>query len=52
MTGNPKIRKANVLLMIGNVVSALVTIVTPAFSFTHINVKELVIRSIQGLNLM
>ena len=41
MIGNPRIRKHNVHLTIGNVVSALVTTVTQHFSYIRINVKDL-----------
>ena len=38
-TGNPRIKKQNVLLMIGNVVSVLVIIVILVFNYIHINAK-------------
>jgi hypothetical protein len=40
-TGNPRIKKQNVLLTIGNGVSVLVIIVTHHFSYILINAKEL-----------
>ena len=43
--GNLKIKKLNVLAMIGNVVSVLVTIATLLFNYTLINVKVLVIKN-------
>ena len=46
---NPRIRKQNVLAMIGNVVSVLVTIVIQLFSCILINVKALVKRSMLDL---
>ena len=42
-TRKPKTKSLNVLLMIGNVVSVLVTTVIQLFNYTRINVKVLAI---------
>ena len=46
---SPRIKRPNVRLMIGNVVSVLITIVTRLFNYILINVKELVRESILDL---
>jgi hypothetical protein len=51
MIGNPRIRKHNVLLTIGNVVSELVTTVTLLSNYIHTNAKVLVNEYMYVLNL-